>query len=311
MNYFNITQHSTTQDMFKDMTDKYFDDVQHGKSSMLLAFRKDTVAGINSYIHNNLKAQRKLGDSHIVNDKEYSVGDRFIFLQNNYGLNVRNGTTGEIELVKDTGEMQVKADDGRIINFNSNEYDSFSHAYAITIHKSQGVSVDSTQLYFDDRMNSHLTLVGCTRHKEDLMIHTLEKNNTTDANSHGIKDLQQMISLAEKSDTKELISDREDYLKGHISELDSVKHEIAQINAKDIQTNTGLELEIKDLDEKIETSEQKLQQLDNEIVEIKQEELAQEIQKEKELAKQQELEKSEPVKELGERSLDTDFELEL
>jgi Ti-type conjugative transfer relaxase TraA len=230
-----IAQHATSKGLLKSMTKGYLEAEQNGKSSILLAFRKDTVSAINNYIHNELKAQGKLGKSHNINGKEFSAGDRFIFLENSNGIGVKNGTTGVIEQINDNGEMQIKADDGRTINFNANEYQKFDLAYAVTVHKSQGVSVDNAQLYFDDRMNANLALVGCTRHKESLTVHTLERNDTSEANSHGIKDFNHLVEIASRNDTKDLINDIDKRLTNHIAQTHGTQQQFKDIDQRTAQ----------------------------------------------------------------------------
>lgn len=230
-----IAQHATTKDLLQSMTKGYLEAEQAGKSSILLAFRKDTVNAINGYIHNELKAQGKLGESHNINGKEFSAGDRFIFLENSNGIGVKNGTTGTIEHINENGEMQIKADDGRTINFNANEYQKFDLAYAVTVHKAQGVSVDNAQLYFDDRMNSNLALVGCTRHKESLTVHTLERNDASEANQHGIKDFNHLVDIASRSQTKDLINDIDNRLINHLAQTHDTQQQFKDIDQRTAQ----------------------------------------------------------------------------
>src|SRR3546814_4160653 len=64
-----------------------------------------------------------------------------MFLKNERGLGVRNGTLGKVEQVSPE-RMAVKLDDGRSVAFDLKDYAHVDHGYAATIHKSQGVTVD-------------------------------------------------------------------------------------------------------------------------------------------------------------------------
>jgi ATP-dependent exoDNAse (exonuclease V) alpha subunit len=49
-------------------------------------------------------------------------------------------------------------------------YNSLDHGYAVTIHKSQGATVDNTWLFATKTMDQHLMYVAGTRHKDKLEI---------------------------------------------------------------------------------------------------------------------------------------------
>ncbi|MGP1933947.1 MAG: SF1B family DNA helicase RecD2, partial [Arsenophonus sp. NC-XBC3-MAG3] len=70
--------------------------------------------------------------------RTFSLGDKVIQLVNNYDKDVFNGDIGIIALI-DTVESEVIIDfDGKTIQYDFNELDEISLAYATTIHKSQG-----------------------------------------------------------------------------------------------------------------------------------------------------------------------------
>src|SRR3546814_6916925 len=73
--------------------------------------------------------------------RDFATGDRIMFLKNERGLGVRNGTLGKVEQVSPE-RMAVKLDDGRSVAFDLKDYAHVDHGYAATIHKSQGVTVD-------------------------------------------------------------------------------------------------------------------------------------------------------------------------
>src|SRR3546814_15072391 len=67
--------------------------------------------------------------------------DRIMFLKNERGMGVKNGTLGKVERVS-PDSMAVRLDDGRQVAFDLKDYAHVDHGYAATIHKSQGVTVD-------------------------------------------------------------------------------------------------------------------------------------------------------------------------
>jgi len=214
-----INWHSNKEEMLKEMTEGYLGIQDDEKTGIIMAHRRVDVAEINESVHNTLKERGELEKGVVIDGKEFSEGERFIFLRNDNALEVKNGTTGTLERMLADGEMQVKTDDGCDINFNVNTYKELDRAYAVTIHKAQGVSVDEAQVYLDAGVNSHLALVGCTRHKEDLQIHVMHQSEQA---SKGLKDFDHLVSCCEKSQAKTLVSDYQEILKGHVTGLDEV-----------------------------------------------------------------------------------------
>ncbi len=78
------------------------------------------------------RVERSFGDS------IYRAGDRVMQMRNNYDKDVFNGDMGYIKDV-DLIEQQVTVEiDGRCVGYDFSELDELVHAYAISVHKSQG-----------------------------------------------------------------------------------------------------------------------------------------------------------------------------
>jgi exodeoxyribonuclease V alpha subunit len=71
-------------------------------------------------------------------DRLFRRGDKVMQLKNDYDRNVFNGDIGVIERVDaDTGALYVDFD-GRNADYERGELDQLVHAYAVSVHKSQG-----------------------------------------------------------------------------------------------------------------------------------------------------------------------------
>jgi exodeoxyribonuclease V alpha subunit len=70
----------------------------------------------------------------------FRVGDKVIQLRNDYDKDVFNGDLGRIvEIARDEEETRVVVEvDGRKILYEPGELDQLGHAYALSVHKSQG-----------------------------------------------------------------------------------------------------------------------------------------------------------------------------
>jgi Ti-type conjugative transfer relaxase TraA len=198
-----IGSETKEQSLYK-VKENYFKTYEQSpeKSQIVLAYKRDDVSKLNQAIRSEFKERGLLGESTEINGKEFAEGDRFVFLKNQYDMDVRNGTVGTIERIQDN-ELQIKTDDNRTINFNANEYKEFDHAYAMTIHKSQGVTVDQTHLHFDKNMDSHLSYVGMTRHREDLNVYV----HTSPSEQNSIQKFSEMVEIGSKNNLKGLAQD--------------------------------------------------------------------------------------------------------
>jgi exodeoxyribonuclease V alpha subunit len=77
-------------------------------------------------------AERQLGG------RIYRVGDRVMQTRNNYDKEVFNGDMGRITRIRLEDQVVVVSMDDRSVDYDFLEMDELVHAYAISIHKSQG-----------------------------------------------------------------------------------------------------------------------------------------------------------------------------
>jgi exodeoxyribonuclease V alpha subunit len=75
-------------------------------------------------------------------ERSFRVGDKVMQIRNDYGREVFNGDVGIARHLREgeDGErvLEVELVDGRAIDYAVSELDQLSHAYAISVHKSQG-----------------------------------------------------------------------------------------------------------------------------------------------------------------------------
>lgn len=71
--------------------------------------------------------------------RAYRVGDKVMQIRNNYDKEVFNGDVGIVKFVhRQEGALHVELLDGRLIHYERNSLDDLMHAFAISVHKSQG-----------------------------------------------------------------------------------------------------------------------------------------------------------------------------
>jgi len=143
-------------------------------SRLALAYRRKDVHTVNQAIRMARKSGGELENEHLfdtdLGPRAFAAGDRILFTRNDAELGVRNGTLGTVETVSENqitvcidSDTEIKS---RRLTFSPHRYTAIDHGYATTIHKSQGVTVDSTFILSSPKMDRHLTYVAMTRHRE-------------------------------------------------------------------------------------------------------------------------------------------------
>ena len=145
------------------------------KDSILLAFTRAAVAELNEKARDALKKKGLLGHDEfdfqgIDKALKLSTGDRLLLRQNDRDIGVRNGDLGTITAIHQNG-LKVELDSGELLNIPKT-YQSIDYGYALTVHKSQGMTVEHTKVLIDSQYwDRHLSFVAMTRHKQNLAIY--------------------------------------------------------------------------------------------------------------------------------------------
>lgn len=144
------------------------------KSRIILTHTNAEVRDLNVAARDKLRDHGQLGaDVGIETERgmrDFASGDRMMFLRNERGMGVKNGTLGTVEQVS-PGHVAVRTDDGRSVSFDLKDYAHIDHGYAATFHKSQGVTVDQAHILATPGMDRHSAYVGLTRHRESVQLH--------------------------------------------------------------------------------------------------------------------------------------------
>jgi len=172
--------------LLKDWLKAYKEDPQ--RSLLMMAYSNRDVQDLNIQARDHLKASGNIAKedftytimrdveddfgrrAKIKEERPFSKGDQIVFTRNDGGLGVKNGSIGTI-LSLDKNKVEVKLDEGKTFSFSPNLFSSFDQGWAITIHKSQGTTVDKSFLLASHEMNQNLAYVALTRHREDVQIY--------------------------------------------------------------------------------------------------------------------------------------------
>ena len=143
-------------------------------SRMILTHTNDEVQALNEAARQRLRLANALGEDVAIQTgrgtREFAAGDRVMFLQNERGLGVKNGSLGTVQSIT-TARMAVMLDDGRHVAFDIKDFAQVDHGYAATVHKSQGVTVDRVHVLATPGLDRHAAYVALSRHRDSVELH--------------------------------------------------------------------------------------------------------------------------------------------
>jgi conjugative relaxase-like TrwC/TraI family protein len=168
------------------------DVVRYSRGSKLAGIEPGTfgtVAAVNP-VENLLTIQRVGGDQVSYDPKrlsgvsvyreaerDFSVGERIQFTAPDKQLGVANRELGMIEEIDLEGNIALRLEDGRAVQFNAAEHPHFDYGYAVTSHSSQGLTADRVLIHIDTSahpqlLNSRFAYVAVSRASLDAEIYT-------------------------------------------------------------------------------------------------------------------------------------------
>jgi Ti-type conjugative transfer relaxase TraA len=171
-----VHEAQTREQARDDLIDRWDRDRQASpdRTRIILTHTNDEVRALNEAARERMRAAGDLGNEVRVTvergDRGFASGDRIMFLQNERGLGVRNGTLGTIQQVS-AQSVTVQTDDGRSVRFDLKDYNRIDHGYAATIHKAQGMTVDRIHLLATPGMDAHSSYVALSRHRDRMELH--------------------------------------------------------------------------------------------------------------------------------------------
>ena len=139
---------------------------------------------LNREIQEILNPERDGITSRKAGDRTFREGDKVMQIKNNYDISydvdgvtykgVYNGDIGIIQSIDNIQkEIVVKFDDGKQIKYDADMLDELEHAYAVTVHKSQGSEFKAViiPLYvcYEKLFNRNLIYTAMTRAKQMLI----------------------------------------------------------------------------------------------------------------------------------------------
>lgn len=157
-------------------------------SRLALAYTRKDVAALNEAIRAELVTRGAVAQDSVTltisikeknavreEQQDFAAGDRICFRENNTELGVMNGSFGTLEAVSENA-LTVKLDNGQRVMFSPKDYTHFTHGYAATVHKSQGMTVDECYVLASKLFDRHTSYVAMSRHKYAVKLYAAKRD---------------------------------------------------------------------------------------------------------------------------------------
>jgi conjugative relaxase-like TrwC/TraI family protein len=171
--------------------------------SVMIAYRRADVAELNSVARTLLNEEGRLGREQLRLDNglELAVGDRILCTRNDRQLQIANGNRGTIAAIDRTERaVLVDLDDSRRVTLPARYLDAghVSYGYALTGHKTQGLTVERAFVLADDqRALKEWGYVALSRARRETRLYAIENQLEPDASPHRIEPAGPVDRLAE------------------------------------------------------------------------------------------------------------------
>ena len=144
------------------------------KSPLVFAYTNADVNQLNAELREVRRARGELGEDHEFTTKDgkanFAKNDKILFRSTDKRKGITNGAVGTIEKI-DGAKITVKLDESdKRLTFDAAEFQAFRHAYAATIYKGQGRTLDEVYLYHSQQWKDAATYVALTRHRDDVKL---------------------------------------------------------------------------------------------------------------------------------------------
>jgi ATP-dependent exoDNAse (exonuclease V) alpha subunit len=124
--------------------------------------------------------------------RTFSKGDRVQFTAPSKELRTTNREMGTIERIDEGGNLQLRLDSGRTVNFDIKQNPHLDYGYALTSHSSQGQTADRVLVHVDTEqagakiLNQRLAYVAISRGRYDAQVYTNDASKLSEVLSRNV-----------------------------------------------------------------------------------------------------------------------------
>ena len=165
-----------------ELLDQAFQDwkregVESPKDHLILAATNQDIRKLNDRAQQERFSANKLGSEKMrINSQTIFEGDRVLFTRNSRMFGVKNGSLGTVEkLNREEQILTARLDSGERVSIELEHYDHVRLGYAVTTHKSQGMTVENTYVVLGGGMQDReLSYVQASRAREKTRLYAEE-----------------------------------------------------------------------------------------------------------------------------------------
>jgi hypothetical protein len=148
----------------KALIERWADSFCEGQDAVMLAAGRREVGILNELARSELRRSGHLGVDVLEVDRlGFAAGDKVICLRNDQRLDVLNGTIGTVERRSGNALVVETSDGPRSLPPDYLEAGHLAHAYAMTVHKSQGMTVERAFVLSGESLNRESGYVAMSR----------------------------------------------------------------------------------------------------------------------------------------------------
>lgn len=220
----------------QQLVDAWWNDHAAGRiDQLMMAERRSDVAHLNGLARDRFEQQGRLSRERLeIGDRDYAVGDRVMFLRNDYRLGVRNGERGSITSIDfdarsvtvDVNDRTAEVDDALTVAVPHDYLDDghLEWGYAATVHKNQGATSDYSYLLATDGLYRELGYTALSRGRVENRLWTVTdtepEHELEEAHAPEPKEqrgpVAELLRAMERSTAQQLAIDEADTLPGPI-----------------------------------------------------------------------------------------------
>jgi AAA domain len=162
------------------MVDAWATDTVGGHDTLMLAWRRATVADLNRLARVRAEQLGWLTGADLVtrDGRGYAVGDPVVTLAPNHQRELVTSQRGTVIAIdRQASTLTILADHGRrvILSGAALDNDHLDHGYALTVHREQGATADRTR-YLAEGGRRELAYVALSRARGPSMVHAVADN---------------------------------------------------------------------------------------------------------------------------------------
>lgn len=208
-----VVMSTSAEDTRKRLIGDWWASRDDNEPAVMLAARRSDVSDLNARARSVMGAAGRLGDVDFdIAGASFAVGDRVMTLKNSRNLGVKNGNRGTVAAVDvERAEIVFRRDDGAhfVLPKSYLESGHLTHGYAMTGHKSQGMTTEKAFVLADQTLYREWAYVAMSRGRSDNRLYVVagadpERDDVGGEVAVSDDPLKEVIAAVGRSRAKEL-----------------------------------------------------------------------------------------------------------